>query len=191
VFGIGLSKTGTTSLAKALKHLGYSTESWKRNGKVLSWPEFYHEDAVTDTVCSAQFESLYHTFEKSKFIYTVRDTDSWERSIRSHFRASFNVEKPTEFRDLHTKSSFWEKKSGWSFHNSLRTIQIRESLYAKHDSWKEAYSFFEDRVHRFFEEKPDDRFLEMDIVAGDGWGELCSFLGHEIPDRKFPHEHKS
>lgn len=109
VFGIGLSKTGTTSLARALELLGYTSVSWKENGKVLGWPEFYYADAATDTVCSAHFE---HTFEESKFIYTVRDLDSWEQSIENHFGSYFGVENPGDFRSLHSQRSFWERSSG-------------------------------------------------------------------------------
>ena len=191
VFGIGLSKTGTTSLARALEYLGYKSVSWKRKERVIGWPELYHADAVTDTVCSAQFESLYYTFEKSKFIYTVREIDSWEESIRSYFQNHFGVEKPSDFRDLHTEASFWQKESGWAFHNALRAVQIRESLYARHESWKQAYSSFENRVEKFFEEKPSNTILVMDIPGGDGWDKLCSFLDCETPDVEFPHRNKS
>jgi hypothetical protein len=27
----------------------------------------------------------------------------------------------------------------------------------------------------------------MNFEEGDAWEKLCSFLGHEIPDRPFPH----
>jgi hypothetical protein len=187
VFGIGLSKTGTTSLAAALEVLGYTSLSWKRDGKVLGWPEFYYADAATDTVCSAQFESLYHTFEESKFIYTVRDIDDWEQSIIRHFGNYFGVDKPSDFRCLHRRKSSWEDDPGWEFHNSLRTIQIRECLYAHHSSWRDAYWAFDQRVRHFFEDKPDDRFVKMNIPDGDGWDLLCSLLDREVPDRPFPH----
>lgn len=184
VFGIGLSKTGTTSLTEALRLLGYDAVHWTRNGqRVLGWPEFFHAEAATDTPCSAQFESLYHTFEESKFIYTVRDTSSWRESIREHF----GMESPQEFRSLWREKDFWEGNFGWRWYNSLRWVQVHECLYAQHDTWEAAYDAFDHRVRRFFEDKPDDRLLVMNIPDGDGWHELCTFLGHEIPDQPFPH----
>jgi len=188
VFGIGLSKTGTTSLSRALAMLDYERAlSWKSKGKVLDWPEFFYADAATDTPCSAQFEALYYTFEGSKFVYTTRDVDDWRRSIKNHF----GIERPSDFRKLHRQDNFWTRGHGEKFYNAIRTIQIREGLYAQHDTWEEAYHAHHERVQRFFEDKPDDSFLEMDIVAGDGWDVLCPFLGVDPPDQPFPHANES
>jgi hypothetical protein len=188
VFGIRLSKTATSSLNRALELLGYDSVHWTRGGqRVLGWPEFFHAEAATDTPCAAQFESLYYTFEQSRFIYTVRDVDSWTESIREHF----GMESPREFRKLWKKQSFWEGNHGWRWYNSLQWVQIHECLYARHDTWKSAYEEYDQRVRRFFEDKPDDRFLVMDIPEGDGWEELCGFLNCEAPPRKFPHVGKT
>jgi hypothetical protein len=188
VFGIGLSKTGTTSLSRALAILGYERAlSWKSEEKVLGWPEFFYADAATDTPCSAQFEALYYAFEGSKFVYTTRDVDDWKRSIRNHF----GIEHPSEFRKLHKHDDFWERGHTKNFYNTIRTIQIREGLYARHDTWEEAYHAHDERVHQFFANKSDDSFLEMDVVAGDGWDVLCPFLGVDPPDQPFPHANES
>lgn len=183
VFGIGLSRTVTTSLSIALDHLGYNSLHWKRKGKIPDWPEFFWADAATDTPCSAQFESLYYTFEKSKFIYTVRDVDSWRESIINHFEG---VKSPRDLRH-EEELRFIPQDPRWRFHNTIHRIQVHESLYAQHDAWEEAYRAFDKRVRDFFDDKPEDRFLEMNITEGDGWKPLCSFLGHEVPGRPFPH----
>jgi len=184
VFGIGLSKTATTSLNEALCLLGYNSAHWTHEGeRVLGWPEFFYVDAATDTPCASQFESLYHTFEDAQFIYTVRDIDSWKCSMKAHF----GMHSPREFRKLWKEQEFWNGSFGWRWYNSLRWVQIHESLYAQHDTWEEAYRVFDRRVQRFFEDKPSDRFLTMNITEGDGWGALCSFLDMPHPDRAFPH----
>lgn len=195
VFGIGLSRTGTSSLRRALEILGYKKSlHWKRNGKVISWPEFFYADAATDISCSVQFETLYYAFEKSKFIYTVRDFDSWEQSIRSHLESKYmrEFEHPGELRKVRTHDSFWERqRNGWQFHNAVQGIMAHEALYAQYDSWEEAYHAFDSRVRRFFRDKPNDKFLEMNITGGDGWGVLCSFLDHDVPNHTFPHINKA
>ena len=185
VFGIGLSKTGTGSLSLALEQLGYTSLHWKKGGKIIGWPEFFWADAATDTPCSAQFEALYHTFEESKFIYTVRDVESWKQSIINHYGG---VERPRELRRRAKRKEYGDQ---WEVYNLIRKVQLRECLYAQHDSWEEAYHAFDNRVRRFFEDKPDDRFLEMSITGSDGWESLCSFLGHEVPDCSFPHVNRS
>lgn len=188
IFGIGLSRTGTNSLTRALEILGYERSlHWKHNRKVLGWPEFFYADAATDTPCSAQFEALYHAFEGSKFIYTTRDLQSWKRSIRNHF----GVEQPADLRRLHGRADLWGEGTDWNFYNAIRKIQIREGLYARYDSWEEAYHSHNERVHRFFDDKTDDEFLEINIVGGDGWDVLCPFLEADTPNQTFPHTNKS
>ena len=36
---------------------------------------------------------------------------------------------------------------------------------------------------------PEDQLLVYRV--GDGWGSLCEFLGHDVPDKAFPHENKA
>lgn len=192
VFGIGLSRTGTTSLSHALEQLGYTSLHWSRNGKVVDWPEFIYADAATDIPCSARFESLYHTFKDSKFIYTVRDLDQWRESIVNHYggmKSPRGLRRRYHERSEEGRSS--QQRFEWEFHDMIHRIQANESLYAQHETWKEAYQAFDERVRKFFEDKPEDRFLEMSITGGDRWEPLCSFLGHEVPDQPFPHANAS
>ena len=149
----------------------------------MGWPDFQDAEAATDTPCSSQFEALYHTFEESKFIYTTRAVESWKSSIKKYL----NVETPPELRKLTAKESYWNSDNNWATYNNIRKAQIHECLYAQHDSWEAAYWSFDDRVRRFFEDKPDHRFLEMNIVDGEGWDVLCPFLNLAPPERPFPH----
>lgn len=183
VFGIGLSKTGTTSLSAALERLGYDSVSWMKGPymlgkyKILTWPDLIRADAATDTSCAARFEVLYHTFPNSKFIYTVRDMDKWKASMINQFGMKRPGKALLQPKDKHRNPAHWT----W----------IHQNLYAQHDSWEEAYHAHDARVRNFFEGKPDDQFLEMDIVNGDGYKTLCRFLGHEVPDGPFPHRNRS
>src|SRR5438105_11325665 len=84
IFGIGLSKTGTTSLANALQILGYKT---KDNMGVVNYAthdlssvhlevvEAY--DALTDTPIPSFYRELDARYPGSRFILTVRDSDEW------------------------------------------------------------------------------------------------------------------
>lgn len=187
VFGIGLSRTGTTSLSRALSILGYNTGHWKRNGRILSWPEFYILDAATDISCSARFESLYYTFEGSKFIYTTRDIESWIDSMKRHT----DSDTPKELWRRSSQSRFWSGKNNWKWSNNIQRIQAWKSLYANHSSWEKAYVKFDERVNSFFEEKEDDRKIEINITGQDGFNEICSFLDKAAPKKEFPHLNRS
>ena len=76
VFGIGLPRTGTTSLAEALSMLGFCSNHscciLQNNNEVQE------ETALVDN-------ALYRTYtelpEDSLFILTVRESDQWKKSI--------------------------------------------------------------------------------------------------------------
>ena len=82
IFGIGLSKTGTTSLAKALATLGFAAIHWTNplTGELISEDDLALFDAFNDTPCCMNFERYYYSFPNSKFIYTVRQQNDWEKS---------------------------------------------------------------------------------------------------------------
>lgn len=106
VFGIGLSRTRTTSLKEALEMLGMECVHFNDGSRISAWPEFYKADAVVDTPVSSRFESLYYTFEESKFIYTVRETNEWVKSVREFYK----MESPKEFKGKWKNDSFWDEE---------------------------------------------------------------------------------
>lgn len=188
VFGIGLSRTATTSLAYALRELGYSTAHWKIRGKITGLEEFYRFDAVTDTPCACRFEQLYRAFPGSKFIYTTRDISDWAESVRSHFGC-------TDPRALTSRERIEEKTSGslegWGYENLLQWMYIHRSLYSRHDSWKQAYRAHDRRVRAFFR-KRKERFLEINIIEEEQpWTRICTFLDRDTPATTFPHENSA
>lgn len=187
IFGIGLSRTGTTSLGRALELLGYECFHFQRDGRIVDWPEFFVADAVIDTPVCVRFPSLYFAFPNSRFIYTTRDVSSWTSSMREFYRA----DSPRELQDLWKGEAYWRgeegRKSGWEYHNALQYNIIQYSLYAQHDSWREAYQAYEERVEEFFDDKPADRLLRLNVTGGEGWRKLCDFLDCDRPDRPFPH----
>src|SRR5437667_405805 len=86
IFGLGLSKTGTTSLANALQILGYRT---KDNMGVVKYATddlssvdlevVDANDALTDTPIPSFYRALDARYPGSKFILTVRDSEGWRK----------------------------------------------------------------------------------------------------------------
>lgn len=182
VFGIGLSKTATSSLNDALNDLGMHSIHWvnPHTMSVISREDFFLFDCFTDVCISCQFENLFHTFPNSKFIYTTRSLEDWTRSVKHHYSNIHGIYNPKELR----APAFKKRLSGlpgWAEMN----------LYAKHDSWEEAYIEFDRRVRRFFQDKPPEKFLELRICDGEGWDELCAFLGKDVPQSRFPISNKA
>lgn len=98
----GYLKTGTTSLANALRILGYKTYDYFEQveflgdefydlftkGKVPDFKALFEDvDAITDNPGCLIFEELFECFPNAKVILTVRDEEEWLRSLRRETHA--------------------------------------------------------------------------------------------------------
>jgi tetratricopeptide (TPR) repeat protein len=179
IFGIGMCRTGTTSLASALTALGFHTLDWVNplTRELMCEDDFHLFDAFTDAPACASFEKQYFMFPNSKFIYTVRPLESWKKSMENLFSRVYGHSR---FEDLKVAMAQSEK-----VHYGADFSNIYLSLYFNHKNYEEAYAIYDQRVRRFFQDKPKDRFLEFDVFAGR-WDELCGFTGRAKPASPFP-----
>ena len=172
VFGIGLSKTGTTSLARALEILGYKTRDFLgvtryRAGDLSSIDlrEIDENEAFTDTPIPSFYKQLDEKYPDSKFILTTRNIDDWLRSCKKQFTKRM-VERQSE-----------------------ATTQLHTDLYDcfefDAEKYTHGYTRFVDGVRDYFSNRPED-LLVTDICGGSNWEELCDFLGKPVPDVPFP-----
>lgn len=161
IFGIGLSKTGTTSLARALKMLGYKTYHFPKDLEGA----LEHYQALTDTPIARAYKDLDQQYPNSKFILTIRDVESWLKSMKAHF-ATY----PRETRE------------GW-------ILELRRDLYHSENFdpalMKDAFLQHNESVRSHFKTRPRD-LLIINIIEGKGWELLCPFLSKSIPDTLFP-----
>ncbi len=179
VFGIGLARTGTTSLSAALTILDFATVDWTNplTCELMSDDDLYLFDAFTDTPSCLTFERNYYLFPSAKFIYTTRDPVDWEKSFTGHVKSIYSVSSFGEHRSRMKEGAF---RHGRAF------ISQNIGLFLNHENYVEAFQTYDRRVRRFFADKPKERFLKFDIFAGDGWRELCAFLGRDVPEAPFP-----
>ena len=171
VFCIGWHKTGTSSLGHALVHLGYSVLGCRldmvhplRKGDldaVLGLAGQF--DALQDVPWAALYRELDQAFPGSRFILTEREEQAWLRSALRHFDSA---DIP-----LHE----------WLYGDGV--TRGNEGIYL------DRYRRHNREVKGYFTQRPDD-FLVLDFAVGDGWRELCGFLGHSVPNRPFPHANK-
>ena len=172
IFGIGLSKTGTSSLAHALEILGYRTKDYPGIERYVpgdltsidpAWLENF--DALTDTPIPSFYRELDRAYPGAKFILTVRERESWLRSCQKQFTdklaAKQNEAHNRLFMDLYGTPVF-----------------DREKFAA-------GYERFVNGVMEYFAHRPQD-LLVIDITGGEGWEKLCPFLGKPIPEQPFP-----
>lgn len=174
IFVIGLSKTATYSMAKALQILGYSTQHFPlhfleyRSGQLFpKMDEIEYLKAFADTPITRFYKELDARFPGSKFILTVRDLDSWLNSCKKQFEPGC--------------SSRW---------NNRKLDRLHADLYGAIEFEKEkfinAYNKNLKDVYYYFRNREED-LLVINICSGEGWDELCSFLNKQIPDVPFPH----
>ena len=109
IFCIGLSKTGTTSLARALEILGYKTRDYigvtsyfAGDLTSINLQEIDANEAFTDTPIPSFYKQLDEKYPNSKFILTTRNMEDWLRSCKKQFTKRM-VEKQNEATcQLHT-----------------------------------------------------------------------------------------
>jgi len=172
IFGIGLSKTGTTSLAHALEILGYETRDYPglvhySPGDLTSIDASLLDayDALTDTPIPSFYRELDVKYPDAKFILTIRDAEGWLKSCKKQFTQKL-ADKQNEahtqlFMDLYGCAVYDEQK------------------------FLAGYDRFVDGVQEYFRGRPD-KLLIMNVAAGDGWENLCPFLNKPVPDIPFP-----
>jgi hypothetical protein len=175
VFGIGLSRTGTKSLHRALKILGYksghfSTQliRYEYSKIVMDFDSVKYYESLTDITASKFYRELDEEFPDSKFILTVRDLDAWLKSCERHFPKLAEGELP---------------------YNSEKIMQLRMDIYDcisfDKEKFTKAYESHLDQVKNHFSNRPSD-LLILNICGNNNWKNLCDFLGVPIPKKDFP-----
>jgi len=183
IFGIGLSKTGTTSLTEALKVLGYKTKHYIHSNDTLKrlhtgrfkLPELDGVDALSGNPAPIYYPQFDEVYPGSKFILTVRELSEWLDSCRAHFGLVTRINK----RKIKPLGAL----DGPVLY---RTAQYGCVKYHK-SRWAWVYQRHVDTACRYFEARSDD-FLVFNILHG--WQNLCRFLDKDIPKVAFPHANK-
>ena len=190
IFGIGMHKTGTTSLHTALGILGFDSAHWKsaRWAKRI-WQEMNNGGssrtlersyALCDLPIPLLYKELDAAYPGSKFILTVRDEAKWLASVRNHWD--------------HAKNPFRAKWNDDPFtHKAHKLLYGQKGFDA--ELFLKRYRRHNDEVWEYFKERPEDfQVLDMDvqdssILAGLDhlkWNHLCRFLDKPIPDVPYP-----
>jgi GR25 family glycosyltransferase involved in LPS biosynthesis len=166
VFGIGLNKTGTTSLHEALTLLGYRSCHWQSDDFSSQVSALIDEgsplpfEALTDVASVVErFKDLDRLYPTAVFILTTRELDDWLKS-----------------RVRHVALNRADVAAGAARH-SWTTIDLA--------TWRTERLMHHEAVFTHFKDRPD-KLLVMDICGGDGWERLCGFLNCPIPSVPFP-----
>lgn len=182
IFGIGMHKTATTSLNKALKLLGVNSAHWK----TAHWAKAIWEEmsasgrsstlersyALCDLPIPLLYRELDSAYPGSKFILTIRDEQTWIESVKKHWSPRHNP-----FRRQWDTDPFTHRVHKLLYGQKNFDAEIFLARYRKHNA--EVVKYFADR------EREND-LLVMDMDAGAGWPELCGFLNVPVPAIPYP-----
>ncbi|XP_001640636.2 uncharacterized protein LOC5520713 [Nematostella vectensis] len=184
IIGAGLPKTGTKSLASALRHLGYNVHDRPEQvqfhcdeyiaafeGQMPNFEEMYENvDATTDVPACLFYKEIFRAFPDAKVILSVRDDEeSWRRSFLKTLEVlSSMINNPLIILGMLLTPS--GRKFSRFRHNLIKYVE-NELDYKKHN----------DAVMANI---PAKQLLVFN--PKDGWEPLCAFLGAEVPAIPYP-----
>lgn len=179
IFGVGIMKTGTKTLAEVLRRLGYDHCSYNKECLLLLLEGertaltkiFYHYDSFDDWPWPRLYREAHAMFPDAKFILTVRKSeDAWYNSLLKHYdRGQKNL--------LASQKNIYKGLFGY------------ESPHENKDAFIKAYIDHNNAVREYFKDQPN-RMLEVCWEQGDGWGEICKFLDADLPQTTLPHKNR-
>jgi len=159
ILGVGLSRTGTTTLAKTLQRSGLNiVHNPKTESELL---KLKNKDGACDIPVVAYYKKLDKLFPGSKFVYTFREEESWKDAIER-----FAKDKPIKAQ--------WQR-------------QLREMVYGSNmfdESWFDAHKRHHDDLMEYFKDRPND-IITLNIVGGDTPEKLYQFLGIKNVPKSF------
>ncbi len=195
IVGLGLGRTGTTSVVMALEMLGYTVVHDDEQPEITDLFDAWEEDEIdiddfheilglrgyNATFKTANYKWVSRQ-EDVKAILTVRDNpdkyvDSW--LVAAPF---LDIVKQRPFIWMETvdillpsfEAEYRMETTGGDPENYLNREVLRQT--------------YVDYVEKVTNSIPSDRLLTFNVK--EGWGPLCEFLGEPIPEGiPFPHVH--
>jgi hypothetical protein len=166
IVGIGLSRTGESSLTEALVMLGYRVHfvlAHENVEEALKSPRF---DAFTHTPLACCYKEIDRQYPDSKFILTTRERESWLQSCEKRW-ATYHT--PPQFATAYN--------------------DVNRRLYGIEDFDRDTFSKAYDKhladILQHFAGR-EQQLLLLNICAGEGFEKLCPFLGKPVLAQPFP-----
>jgi hypothetical protein len=205
VLSLGLPRTGTASMARALTILGFGhvahgfdlldsedyVRRWDRAVDAKTRPDaepFTRADwdellgscgAVTDMPCAFFWRELCSAYPDGKVVLVQRDEDKWANSFQD--AVVTNMFSPSgKFARLVLEPILGSPLGAFTM-KVLIAFLGADTEVGMRNSMREKY-----REHYALirAELPKERVLDYEL--GTGWEPLCDFLGKPIPREEFP-----
>lgn len=175
VIGVGLNKTGTSTLKTCMyqwgfKHISYDLDAFKayrnKDWKYL-WKITDVHDSFENWPWALMYEQMYEWYPDAKFLLTVRkDAETWFKSLSNHGKR------------MGPLVDYEQYIYGYAIPDDNQAAHLR--FYQEHNAAVEA----------FFTDKPG-QLMKLCWENGDGWPQLGRFLNLAPPATEFPHANKT
>ncbi len=175
IFGIGLNKTGTSSLGAAGAALGLKCKTWDRDvfktaivdgDRSLLWETIDSFDLFEDFPYPLLYPEIDARYPGSAFVLTRRaDPAAWLASLKAHAMRA----RP-----------------------SSKTHKIVYGFQYPHGREAHFLDFYErhnETARRYFADRPGD-FLDIAWEEEKDWTRLCAFLGAPPSSEPLPRANK-
>jgi len=201
VFVIGQNKTGTTSLEKAFKDLGFVVGD-QRVAEILYDRHYFKNefDPIIEYCKTAEvfqdvpfsrpktYEYLDREFPDSKFILTVRDdSEQWYSSLtRFHAKLFGKSGRLPTVDDLNLATYV---RRGFMY-NVIRAHGTSDDDPYNYKIMTEYYESYNKEVLEYFKDRPDD-LLVINVSEEGAYQKFVEFLGVDSHYRDFPWQNRT
>jgi hypothetical protein len=167
-------------MTEIVKNPGHA-RLWRalHSGQTVSWPELFarYRAAVDWPVCH-YYRELMDAFPDAKVILTIRDPDQWYESMANTL---YSLKIAADAR----RRARQERAGAGLAAESAPGSRIWEDTFSgRFEDRGHAVAVFERHNAQVVQTVPAERLLVYQV--GDGWPQLCGFLGVEPPQQPFP-----
>jgi hypothetical protein len=174
-----MPRTGTASLSEALGILGFNAIHHRPERLDLdtlgpdSFRVYDDVDAVVDMPAAFFYREIGRRGVE-KYILTVRcDVDAWWESMKAHANT---IRCSADQGHIRYSERLHGLLFGWPVPHEFL--------------WKRRALEWDQNVYTDLRDLGRERFLVVDICAGDKWEKLCPFLDVPVPNVEFPWKNK-
>ena len=193
----GMNKTGTKSISKALRQLGFTVSDFPQqlDGFLDHWIDVFQNgtkpdvkriyrnaDAVVDIPGNLFWEEILETFPDCKVILSERNEDCWVQSWVKQ-REMTHALRATTTGIIALSLSQTAREMNHDVVDCCLTALLGSINPKSTFVFKKRYRMHNHRVKSIV---PPEKLLVYNVKQG--WKPLCDFLGCEVPTSAFPHE---
>lgn len=145
------------------------------NRDKADWDRIYEKyTAAVDWPTATFYKELIVQYPEAVVILTVRDADSWYKSMKNTVANDAKKEEEMKIPMLQRFHKMAYDVCGEG--EPLNPVKFADEEKTK--------KFFIDHIEEVKRHVPAARLLVLEL--GEGWDRLCSFLGKDVPDTPYP-----